>query len=176
MLSMFINGDLITPTKAVRIADLRSLDNDTWYPYRIRSTGQGITQLTKVSVFADLDSSGSPSYGSHGSKKGVFATMTFLAAEFSWGVRTEGWGYILDENNNYVSDNKKCIAVKLSNNQLGFFLYLRGGLQYKITFNADLVGTFYANGLTQNDETYNPVTVEPNNDPSLIDLKSKLGG
>lgn len=171
--------------KIKQIADLTKLDNNKWYPYRIyknttisTSTNPGIADLREFHIYAPLDISGSPSYGAHGTNKGAFSTMTVLAAENSWGIRddNQNFGYILDMDNNYISDNKKCIAIKISMNQLGFFAYLRGGLKYQITFDSDLIGKLYVNGFTQNDETYNPVNAEPSNDSSLIDLKSKLGG
>lgn len=192
MSEVYINGQkLLTSSRNYKLVDLSSLDNNKWYPYRIYKnptlTSQSdlaITDLHKINIYAPLDISGSPSYGTH-KNNGVFSIMTVLALENGWGIRRDqkntqnpdkNFGYILDANNSFVSDNKKCIAFQISMNQLGFIVYLRGGLQYQVTFDSDLVGALYANGLTINGETYNPVSDEPTNDPGLIDLRSRLGG
>lgn len=184
MSEVYINGQkLLTSSRNYKMADLSILDNNKWYPYRIyknqdltNESDPGITDLHKINIYAPLNISGSPSYGTYGTSKGAFSIMTVLAAENAWGIRSKnGFGYILDEDDSCVSDNKRCIAFKISSNRLGFIVYLRGGLKYQITFSSDLLGDLYANGLSINGETYNPTSDEPTNDSRLIDLPSRLG-
>lgn len=180
-MQMFLNNKAVKEQVTTKTVDLTKLDNNKWYPYRIYKISN-ITNLRKFEILSQLDNGGSPSYGTHGSNHGAFSTMTILAAENGWGMRSgddsvkANAGYILDANNNFISDNKKAIAVKISSNGVGIIFYLRGGLKYSVSYDSDLNSQLYIDGFQINNETYNPVTEEPSNDPSLIDLKSKLGG
>lgn len=175
----FNNYAIDSPLPYKKSVDLAGLDENKWYPCQVAidkviDESDFAEWLEEIIVFTPWGQSNSVSYGNNNNE--VFATMTVKATVSSWGIRSSGNGYIIDDYANFVKDNKRIIACKLSGNNNGIIFYLRGGAKYNICTGFNRKVTLYQNGFNNNGENFAILDAEPTNDTSLIDLKSKLGG
>lgn len=186
-MSLFVNGNNSVsdsyPLPYSKVVDLTGLDNNKWYPCQVTVGSKDkqpdfIQWLEKMIVSVPWINSNKVEYGTYGAGY-IFASMTVKVATYGWGARPASFGYITDDFNVFVKDNKRVIACIASNNNNGVIFYLRGGEKYIIYTKAQVNISLHKNGLSQNDETFNVLDTEPENSTELIDLtklQNKIGG
>lgn len=181
------NGGL--PYKADIDLTNSKYDQNTWYPVQLNeSYGEigswnvlDVIQQRKVEIVLPF-SQIYFSWGDHSNNdKGKNAYAHFLA-EFmtdGWDTRNkdQNYGYIFDDNFNFVKDNKGPIKFKLLDKNNGAIAYLRGGGKYYISSNLSFNVIIWDKEATSNGESWEPKSDTPANDSRLLDLTIlKSGG